>query len=640
MNWTVHATDGIGDPYLVWSRATGWRGHGAAGRPDARVPVLIELANPAVAIDQLPIVLSGLVEVPGLYRHPADAALRARFCTATIARDRIAELAAAAEVRRFEFSLPVDGGPVDQLASPLRAPPEPGQEVVIGVIDRGCAFLNTAFRRAWTGPGAAQTRIEALWDQSARATGPHWRRPAGVGYGREIDRANIDALIARVRDGSADEEERIYRELGVLLDARGELLTRSHGTHVADAMAGLTPRRPVECSAKPASGDLADSCRIVFVSLPSPGPGDTTGAGASAFLLDGVRYILDRAGPGTRVVINMSVGIHAGPHDGSSMISAALEDILDDHMRHDLAITVAAGNSAEERCSTTGELAPGQTVALDWQLQPDDPTESFLELWWTALDGDPQALQLRVVPPSGLPAIGPVAPGGTWRCQNAAGAPACMLQHLRQSSLGRGAMALLAVAPNAGPRGAALPGRWRLELYNAGAQPVAYDAWIQRDEPVYGSDVPLQSEFAGFADDRRGEGCEVNDLARGRRVISVGALRLIDGQPTRYTARNDGASASRRLALVLPRVDADAFGAADESDGAIGLFTTAVRSDLSARMGGTSLAAPVVARQLVAALGTPALPTPLPAAQLKARFLALRAGHMLPDIGGRPAYRP
>ncbi|MBX3604549.1 MAG: S8 family serine peptidase [Piscinibacter sp.] len=640
MEWKVSSNGGSAtppDPYLTWAQATGWSGHAAAGRPDARIPVLLELAGTTAGLDSLAIVTSGLVEVPGLYRYPdSPGAATPRFCAGTVARDRLPELLASPEIVRLEFALPVDAGVVDQVPVPQREASI--GEVVIGVIDRGCAFLNTALRKAWSGPGRERTRIAALWDQAARPTGPHWRRPSGVGYGRELDAAAIDALIAEQRDGRS--EESLYQSLGYLLDAKGEVVDSAHGTHVLDTFAGLVPNPSVEASAKPTTQDAAQACPIVFVSIPSLSPGDTTGASSGAYLLDAVRYILDRAGPGARVVINMSLGLHGGPHDGSSPIDEALDEIL--QFRDDLAIVVAGGNGAQEYWTTTGTVAPGPPVSRVWRLMPEDPTDSFLEIW-----SMPAATpDVRLTPPPGLPASGWVGAGSTALLERAPGQPVAMLIHLNRSALGGDPMALVCVAPNAGGRATALEGRWEIELSCPTAAPVEFDIWIQRDEPPFG-DVPIQSEFADFDETRQGEGCEMNNLAAGALVIAVGASRLLDGKASDYSARaRTGVTSARLQAKAAPMADGDvdAFGAADESATAIGLFSARVRSGSTRRMGGTSIGAPVVARKVANMLApggelarTPARPS-LSAAAIKAYVEAIPKGAR--TVNGKRGYMP
>lgn len=615
---TAAAVDGA-DPYLDWTQATGWQGHSAVmrpgGQPDpsATVPVLIELKTVPNDLAALEIVSSGLVAVPGLYRNvvPSNVAgttqggraMAATYCTATVKLQDLATLAAHPEVSRFEMALPLAAGPVVEQYAASALVGAPG-EVVIGIIDRGCAFLNTVFRSGWVGAGAGQTRIAALWDQGEAASGP-WHAPQGIGYGRELLAADINTLIKRANAGEPEPD--LYRTLDYLVDRSfagyKPVLERVHGTHVMDTLAGLVSATPIAASAKPADADFAQRCKLIAVNIPGLAKDDTTGASSGVFLLDAVRYILHRAGPGTRVVINISIGIHAGPHDGSSLIGLALHEILA-VLRSDLAIVVAAGNAAQERWSTTGTLAPGAVDQRVLRLMPNDPTDSFLELWWdagAALPG-PQPLKIKLEPPEGLPATDWIAAGQTCLCRTAAGRPAYSVTHLARSALGEGPMALISLAPTAGPRAAALPGRWTIRLWNEGYVTVPFDAWVQRDEPPLGTDDPIQPSFDDFDTAREGEGCALSDLGCGPLVIAVGAAREVDGQESGYSGRRQ---AGRRSSRPGVRYDVDVLANADQSDQVIGLFAAAVRSGQVFRMGGTSVAAPVVARKIANDWATP-----------------------------------
>lgn len=592
LQWHVTPLSGRPDPYLAWTEDTGWQGHGAARSPHALIPVLIELTDAArkQRIDDLAIVRSGLAAVPGLYRSPVGNGTRSRFLTAFVERDRLGDLAThTEEVVRFEFSLPVDaGGPAEN-----RSPPGAIESVVIGVIDRGCAFLNRAFRRAWQDEGADHTRIVALWDQTRPATGRYWKRPAAAGYGRELVARDIDRLIARVNAG--DPESRIYEELGHPLDARGLTVDRVHGTHVLDVAAGLVPLQPIASSAKPERADFAQTCPIVFVSVPALAAGDFTGASTNAYVLDGMRYILQQAGPGARVVINLSIGNQGGPHDGTALIDEAIDELIRTHSK--LAVTVAAGNAADEHWSATGTASRNAPAMLRWRVMPDDDTDSFLELWLQPAGRgrgkSACAATLTVTPPFPCPASPAVAAGDSALLRDDGHRPVARLSVLADSALGQGPVALLALAPTHGPRGTAPAGVWTVTLATEGTEPTSYDAWIQRDAPPFGSDDPVQSAFDGQAEDQAGQGNPINNLACGPRVIVVGANRLSDAVESNYSSRPHPTSRSSRV-----KTDVDLLAPADESATAIGLFCAGTLSGTVFRAGGTSISAPIAARHI------------------------------------------
>jgi hypothetical protein len=337
----------------------------------------------------------------------------------------------------------------------------------------------------------------------------------------------------------------------------------------------------------------------------------------------------------------MSLGLHGGPHDGSAPLDRALDEILE--LRHDLAITVAAGNGAEERWTTTGSIAAGGKDARIWRLMPSDPTDSFLEIWSSPKGAAPA---IRVRPPLGLPESDEVQGGETALLLDpVSGRPVCMLIHLEQSALGDDPMALLCVAPNAGERAVAKEGRWRVELTSETF--AAFDMWIQRDEPPLDDGTPIQSEFDEFDESRRGEGCEMNNLACGERVIAVGAWRLLDGEASSYSAGTSSGRPSARLSAngsATANGDVGVFGAADESATATGLHSACVRSGFTRRMSGTSIAAPVVARKLVhmlsaqGELARSADQPSLSAAEIKDALLALAKG--TPTVRGKRRFAP
>jgi len=64
------------------------------------------------------------------------------------------------------------------------------------------------------------------------------------------------------------------------------------------------------------------------VQLPSLTGADSAGGSLSAQVLDGVRYGLDVCTGDARIVINLSCGSFASPHDGSSLIEQAPDELL------------------------------------------------------------------------------------------------------------------------------------------------------------------------------------------------------------------------------------------------------------------------------------------------------------------------
>jgi hypothetical protein len=579
------------DPYLEWSFQSRFAGHAAGVDGDNLVvPVLVRLRDGG-DLGQLD---PSLIAVPGAYLGS-----KRGVCTGTA---KLRDLAALeSQVAMLEFSLPIRAGVVDT------GTPEPSAKkapaLVIGVIDRDCAFLNSAFCRAMMGPERYKTRIAGIWDQSRSPVG-RWGRPRGFGYGRELKSSAINTLLRRLKAGES--EEAIYRDQATLLNSGGMVLERTHGTHVLDVASGLPSPNPIKASAKPIERDAAANASLVFVSVPGPTSDDTTGAAADVFVLDAIQYILAIAGDETvPVVINISVGALAGPHDGTSLIETAIDEILD--KRRNLIVVVAAGNAAEEKWHAFGELpaanaklGPSGPARFTWRVLPEDVTDSFVEIWFrsdspSAYDG----IKVRVTPPGGKPLgwkrLDEQLVLGTTRFPHAG-----MFLGRGRGVMGKDAMALLALAPTAGTRDRAPHGLWTVELLNTDtSSPVSFDAWVQRDEPAFGRGGTLQSFFESSAGCTIRGDASLNSLATGHNTVVVGASRMNDGSPANYSPR--GADGKGRR----PIRDIDVFASADESGSAYGLYAAAVQSGREVRMSGTSVSAPVAARHLANELVRP-----------------------------------
>ncbi len=143
-----------------------------------------------------------------------------------------------------------------------------GNGVIVGVIDDGFDYTHPNFRNLNT----QQSRISKVWEQNGTTTSP-------VPYGTEY--VGQTAILNRMRD-KVDE---------------------SHGTHVAGIAAGSGG-----ILNSPNKGVAYDS-EIVLVST------NKTDVG----VLNGLQYIFNHATAQNKpAVVNMSLGKHIGPHDGTS----------------------------------------------------------------------------------------------------------------------------------------------------------------------------------------------------------------------------------------------------------------------------------------------------------------------------------
>lgn len=333
--------------------------------------------------------------------------------------------------------------------------------------------------------------------------------------------------------------------------------------------------------------DDATNWPIIFVQLPTQTILDTSGGSLGACVLDGVDYIVGRArgipydqaplvdgGSATpavldahgrvvsrnaqhRIIINISYGALAGPHDGTSLLEDALMDRVARESR--LWICVAAGNSGRARGHASLELGPGDHGWFSWVLAPDNPHQGFLEIW---LPDQEQVPSEAAGPMRGPAALDPdrfrisvLAPGAvapqTLTCgqarllcardANGRDVPVAMAAFCRRVVQGRhGTMCLVAAMPTGLLPGApssdavlAPHGTWAIEVSRAPDAAAAGDrcaslavvhAWVERDDLLYGNVRGQQSSV--YASDVTPEPTEYmrEAIRRLRREQTLGRL--------------------------------------------------------------------------------------------------------------------
>jgi subtilisin family serine protease len=159
-------------------------------------------------------------------------------------------------------------------------------------------------------------------------------------------------------------------------------VTSDHGTHVAGIAAGRRVR------GTPYVG-FAPNADLVFAAFGNSGDeADDINAWFSSSLCDAVRFIFDEAERrGQPAVVNLSLGSHAGPHDGSSLEDRCLDELVGPGR----IIVASAGNEGEGSYHSTrdeqvvvhasGEL--GVAPKRAWFLVPGAEDGGLLEgqLW-------------------------------------------------------------------------------------------------------------------------------------------------------------------------------------------------------------------------------------------------------------------
>ncbi len=206
--------------------------------------------------------------------------------------------------------------------------PYKGNGVIVGIIDSGIDWKHQDFKNS------SGSRINYLWDMSGSGNAP-----SGFGYGTEYTKAQIDTNQCSETDGD---------------DGHG------HGTHVAGTAAG-------NGNALSSYIGMAPESDIIFVKGFRTGPGF-----ADVDVVNGCNYIFQKAQQMSKpAVINMSLGGHYGPHDGTSLYEQALSNLTGNGK----VIVAAAGNEG------------GETIHLNYTTTGNsynNSYETFVELYTNA----------------------------------------------------------------------------------------------------------------------------------------------------------------------------------------------------------------------------------------------------------------
>lgn len=178
-----------------------------------------------------------------------------------------------------------------------------GTGAIVGIIDIGFEYGHPAFYDS-TG---TTLRIKRVWQQDD-STGT---APTTFGYGSE------------------------YTSQAAILNVARSTASETHGTHVAGIAAG--------CGGNTAAmrkyRGMAPNADIVLVSTTL----------TTACIYDGIEYIQEYAlSVGKPCVINMSIGNHAGPHDGTSNFDSACDTLMV-YYPNKLLLVGAAGNEGEDK---------------------------------------------------------------------------------------------------------------------------------------------------------------------------------------------------------------------------------------------------------------------------------------------------
>lgn len=211
-----------------------------------------------------------------------------------------------------------------------------GKDVVIGIIDFGLVVNHPMFYNE-SGTG---TRIARVWHQNDDSG----NSPTSYDYGSEY---TGESFISSGRYATSD---------------------GSHGTHVAGIAGGSG------FGSEGRFRGYAPEAEIVFIEL---------GGGQSAEL-DGIQYIFDYAeSVGKPAVVNMSLGSHIGPHDGTSLLEMGFDERTENGAKPGRILVSAAGNEGATPLHVEYTFSGDEFMATGIKFnQNDDGTlTSQINIW-------------------------------------------------------------------------------------------------------------------------------------------------------------------------------------------------------------------------------------------------------------------
>ncbi|MEP3346619.1 MAG: hypothetical protein ABJN34_16325 [Litoreibacter sp.] len=505
-------------------------------------------------------------------------------------------------------------------------------KAIIAVIDDGIPFVNRAYLDR-----KGDTRVSHCWLQAARSDGP-----SAVPFGRELSNGNIDALRAEY----GRDERAMYTSAGAIdpdLPEVGNYLLRqtTHGAHTMSMAAS----QPFTATEQPSQDDL----EIIAVQLPNSISWDTSGFGKEMYMLSALHYIFER---GKRIaqahgvdelplVINFSYGWSAGRHDGDSEMDAAIQELL--KSRRKLAPTyliMPSGNTFEDEMHANfqEDAFVDNEISIGWQVQPDDRTSSYVEMWLPK-GLDTSGYTFEITPPRGVsldatPSLAlrgdPRFPRGDPRNFvdiHAGGAVVGQLSvDYNRGTRWRAMVALAPSVPVTMPQGEparwASSGRWTLTLKRKqnsarlGASEYI-NIWAQRDDDpselrtggrqcyLVNPDrvpriKPALPEYAQPLSEIRGFG-SMNGVANAELVTRVGGYVQSNGNPAHYSSAGGLLNTSGAAPSTWGKHVAMS-GVSDRSSALPGTVAGGVLSGARSILVGTSGASPQVARYIVRSL--------------------------------------
>lgn len=253
-------------------------------------------------------------------------------------------------------------------ADKVHRPPiaEQGDAALVGLIDTGIDVLHEAFRDS-----QGKTRIIAVWNQKDNA-GPSPHTVDAAHFGQSNGTLYLASDIQAFIDGTKPTPS-------ALRDP--EL----HGTHVASIAAGR--------SVGALASGMAPEARIVVV-IPKmrTAQGDPSSIGYSASHFEALAFLKCVAAGGNGVsaaalpmAVNVSLGMNAGAHDGTSLVEAGFDSITTKGQDPGFVIVKSAGNERGFGGHARVQAFHGM-VPIQWDSGNQFRFQDYMELWYQSFD--------------------------------------------------------------------------------------------------------------------------------------------------------------------------------------------------------------------------------------------------------------
>jgi Subtilase family len=607
------------DPYWIWAEISKYASFQTG---DNSYPVIFELAVNAIEggsdrereafavlnLNPLNMIYS-TSKIDQSHLTPAYS----KFGTCIVGRDKLSDfvkLVGSGVVERYQLCVGRSSKYDSVSFQPSQSTrPESGTTVkVVGLIDDGFPIANAAFRPV----NNNAIPVISLWDQSTPSGLPinaDWKRSDIINYGSDISAADIVSITGL--KGAFPEGEIFEREMYKQLDRPnwGDQ-GRTHGAgvlHMASAPLSATD----------------EGFSAVLVQLPTGTVKDTSGGSLARYVLDGVRYIYWRAREFSstndlQLAINVSFGSIAGPHDGTTILEKALDELCDNPFLTAEAFKTLGLNLAMKPIAPKINvvLAAGNTVGKGihgmravskrlpgkfWLMVPArNSRESYLELWIPA-GAALEKLSFTVTPPGAAASSYTLhcKVGQTFKLQRPDGsvlAGAIFAKRVCQSDgTIMQTMFLLSIAATdeKGASCSAPFGIWLIEVLNDEDNELPIHGWVERNDNVIGVRTAQQARLIEDRDSSNKyllETSTLSSIANGSKTHIAGAYCRKPEMESKYSGMGP---------VIGGALQKFFYGPADESLYSSGISIPGFFSGSFSTMSGTSIAAPQVTRSIL-----------------------------------------